>query len=221
MKGKSESLLVSGECSNNVHKMFGQCSLECSLDHRLQNVLFYSFGNRIGWCYVKKCFYNSRTDRCYIPKCFRFWSNLWPLVNSHVNNGNWELIPRSEIPEGLETVRSVWSMRRKRDLTTNKVKKYKARLNVHGGKQTYGVNYFETLCLLQSLRGHLRSAQARASSQVLPSHQTPLRVSPPFLRVHAQGTSEDFPHPLWRSTRRYPDETSAAEQLRQASHQVA
>ena len=35
-------------------------------------------------------------------------------------------------------------MRRKRDLTTNEVKKYKARLNVHGGKQTYGINYFET-----------------------------------------------------------------------------
>ncbi|KAL7531459.1 hypothetical protein ACHAWF_003778 [Thalassiosira exigua] len=30
------------------------------------------------------------------------------------------------------------------DLTTNEVKKYKAPLNVHDSKQTYGVNYFET-----------------------------------------------------------------------------
>ena len=35
-------------------------------------------------------------------------------------------------------------MRRKCDLTTNEITKYKARLNLHGGKQTYGVNYFET-----------------------------------------------------------------------------
>jgi hypothetical protein len=35
-------------------------------------------------------------------------------------------------------------MRRKRDLTTNKIKSHKARLNLHGGKQVYGMNYFET-----------------------------------------------------------------------------
>jgi hypothetical protein len=35
-------------------------------------------------------------------------------------------------------------MRCKRDLTTNKVIKHKARLNLHGGKQVYGMNYFKT-----------------------------------------------------------------------------
>jgi len=35
-------------------------------------------------------------------------------------------------------------MRRKRDLTTNEIKSHKARLNLHGGKQIYGMNYFET-----------------------------------------------------------------------------
>jgi hypothetical protein len=35
-------------------------------------------------------------------------------------------------------------MRRKRDITTNQVKKYKARLNLHGGKQVFGMNYYET-----------------------------------------------------------------------------
>ncbi|KAL7525296.1 hypothetical protein ACHAWF_001294, partial [Thalassiosira exigua] len=35
-------------------------------------------------------------------------------------------------------------MRCKRDLVTNEIKKNKARLKVHGGKQTYGINYFET-----------------------------------------------------------------------------
>ncbi len=35
-------------------------------------------------------------------------------------------------------------MRRKGDLTTNKVIKSKARLHLHGGKQVYGMNYFKT-----------------------------------------------------------------------------
>jgi hypothetical protein len=35
-------------------------------------------------------------------------------------------------------------MRGKHDLTTNKIKSNKARLNLHGGKQIYGMNYFET-----------------------------------------------------------------------------
>ena len=35
-------------------------------------------------------------------------------------------------------------MKRKRDIQTGKVNKYKARLNVNGGKQEYQVNYWET-----------------------------------------------------------------------------
>jgi hypothetical protein len=34
-------------------------------------------------------------------------------------------------------------MKRKRDIKTQQVYKHKARLNVHGGKQVYGKNYFE------------------------------------------------------------------------------
>ena len=35
-------------------------------------------------------------------------------------------------------------MRCKRDITTNEIKKYKACLNLHGGKQEFGTNYYET-----------------------------------------------------------------------------
>ena len=65
-------------------------------------------------------------------------------VNGHVDNEHWKLIKRHEVPEDQEVIPSVWSMRRKRNLTTNEITKYKARLNVHGGKQTYGINYYET-----------------------------------------------------------------------------
>ena len=65
-------------------------------------------------------------------------------VNAHIKQKHWKLIPRSEVPEDSEVIPSVWSMRRKRDITTNAITKYKSRLNLHGGKQTFGVNYFET-----------------------------------------------------------------------------
>ncbi len=65
-------------------------------------------------------------------------------VNGHIDNNHWKLIPRTEVPEGTEVVPSVWAMQRKQDLTTGRVTKHKARLNLHGGKQKFGMNYFKT-----------------------------------------------------------------------------
>jgi hypothetical protein len=48
------------------------------------------------------------------------------------------------MPDDAQIVPSVWSIRRKGDLTTNKITKHKACLNLHGGKQVYGMNYYET-----------------------------------------------------------------------------
>ncbi len=62
-------------------------------------------------------------------------------VNGHIYNDYWKLIPRMEVPEGMEVIPSVWAMQRKWDLTTGKVTKHKARLNLHGGKQEFGTNY--------------------------------------------------------------------------------
>jgi hypothetical protein len=36
------------------------------------------------------------------------------------------------------------SMQRKQDLTMGRVTKHKARLNLHGGKQEFGRNYYDT-----------------------------------------------------------------------------
>jgi len=65
-------------------------------------------------------------------------------INGHVENNTWELVRREDVPDNQEVVPSVWSMKRKRDLTTGEITKWKARLNLHGGKQTFGVNYFDT-----------------------------------------------------------------------------
>ncbi len=65
-------------------------------------------------------------------------------VNGHVTNKHWALVKRDDVPEDVQIVPSVWSMRCKHDLTTNEIKLHKARLNLHGGKQVYGMNYYET-----------------------------------------------------------------------------
>jgi hypothetical protein len=78
------------------------------------------------------------------PDAKEFVQAVIKEVNGHVDSINWMLQKRSNVPEDIQIVPSVWSLRCKRDLTTIKVKSHKARLNLHGGKQVYGMKYFET-----------------------------------------------------------------------------
>jgi hypothetical protein len=55
-------------------------------------------------------------------------------MNEHIVSKNWELVPRREVPSGIKVLDSVCAMKRKRDILTRKVLKYKSRLNVHGGE---------------------------------------------------------------------------------------
>lgn len=78
------------------------------------------------------------------PDSHQFVEAVVKEVNGHVDNQNFKLVKRSEVPEGEPIQQSVWAMRRKRNLTTGEIVKHKARLNLHGGMQEYGVNYYET-----------------------------------------------------------------------------
>jgi hypothetical protein len=53
-------------------------------------------------------------------------------VNDHIDRKHWELVPREEVPKDVKILPAVWSMKRKRDIKTRKVYKWKACLNVHG-----------------------------------------------------------------------------------------
>ena len=75
-------------------------------------------------------------------------------VNGHVDNGDWELVPCSKDPEGVEPFPSVWAMYRKQDLVTAQLTKYKAPFKLHGVKQELSVNNFET-CASHHLDGNL------------------------------------------------------------------
>ena len=64
--------------------------------------------------------------------------------NDQKDNGNFTIVHRSEVPEGATVLPGVWQMKRKRDIRTRKVKKYKARLNLDGSRMQHGKHYDQT-----------------------------------------------------------------------------
>jgi len=62
-------------------------------------------------------------------------------VQDQMENGNFTIIKRSEVPKGKRVLPAVWQMKRKRDIKTRQVKKWKARLNVDGSRMIKDVDY--------------------------------------------------------------------------------
>ena len=58
-----------------------------------------------------------------------------------LKNGNFTIMLKSNLPEGAVVLPAVWQMRRKRDISTGLVKKYKARLNLDGSRIVRGRDY--------------------------------------------------------------------------------
>ncbi len=58
-------------------------------------------------------------------------------VNDYMEQIHCKVIEQSKVPEGVTSLPSVQAMRRKCNLTNNKITKYKAWINVHGGKQEF------------------------------------------------------------------------------------
>jgi hypothetical protein len=78
------------------------------------------------------------------PNAKKFVQAVIKEVNGHVDSNNWMLQKQSNVDEDIQIVPSVWSLQCRHDLTMNKVKSHKARLNLHGKKQVYRMDYFET-----------------------------------------------------------------------------
>ncbi len=74
------------------------------------------------------------------PNAKEFVQVVIKEVNRHVDSNNWMLQKRRNVPEDVQIVPSVWSLKCKSDLTMNEVKSHKVRLNLHGRKQIYGMN---------------------------------------------------------------------------------
>ena len=73
-----------------------------------------------------------------------FQTAMQKEIDDRMKNDNYIIVKRSEVPEGASILPSVWQLRRKRDIRTRKIKKYKARLNVDGSRMKKGVHYDQT-----------------------------------------------------------------------------
>jgi Reverse transcriptase (RNA-dependent DNA polymerase) len=78
------------------------------------------------------------------PDRQQFHDAMAKEVNDQMKNGNFTVIPRSQVPKGKLILPAVWQMKRKRDIKTQEVKKWKARLNFDGARMRHGEHYDET-----------------------------------------------------------------------------
>ena len=67
-----------------------------------------------------------------------------------MDNNNFTIVHKSTVPPGESILPVVWQMKRKRDIQTQKVKNYKARLNIDGSKMIKGIHYNETYAQVAS-----------------------------------------------------------------------
>jgi len=65
-------------------------------------------------------------------------------IDDQMLNGNFTLIKRREVPRGATILPAVWQMKRKHDILSRQVKKWKARLNVDGSRMKRGIHYDQT-----------------------------------------------------------------------------
>ena len=66
------------------------------------------------------------------PYRANFLTAMLQEVTDQVKNENFLVVKRNQVPKYRNILRYVWQMRQKRDIITQKIKKYKARLNLDG-----------------------------------------------------------------------------------------
>ena len=128
-----------------------------------------------------------------------------------IENGNFTVIHRSKVPEGATILPAVWQMKRKRDIRTRKVKKYKARLNIDGSRMQYGKHYDQTYAPVASwnsirtllILSALFSWHTRQIDYVLAFPQAPVEREI-YMKIPAgfkivNGDTKDYVHQLHRN----------------------
>jgi hypothetical protein len=78
------------------------------------------------------------------PDRAEFIKAMQAEIGSHTERKHWKLMRRNDVPDDQPVLDAIWSMKRKRRIKTQEVYKWKVRLNLYGGQQTYGVNFWET-----------------------------------------------------------------------------
>jgi hypothetical protein len=77
------------------------------------------------------------------PDKHKFLEAMVKEVEDQSDNGNWKIILRNKVPQGVPILHAVWSMKHKCKIVTHEVYKWKARLTLGGSRQKHGVNDWE------------------------------------------------------------------------------
>jgi hypothetical protein len=72
------------------------------------------------------------------PDADKFKEAMKKEINEHTRKGHWKVIKKSDVPHYSKILPAVWSIK------MHEVYKHKARLNLRGHKQEYGVHYCKT-----------------------------------------------------------------------------
>ena len=75
------------------------------------------------------------------PDAAKFVEAMTKEIDDQRGNDNFGLILKTSLPKNAQILPAVWQMRRKRDIRTGAIKKYKARLNLDGSKMIKGRDY--------------------------------------------------------------------------------
>jgi hypothetical protein len=93
---------------------------------------------------------SSNPDTMYMHEAMRepdkkqFEEAMDKEVSDQMLNGNFSVVKRGSVPKDKTILPTVWQMKRKRDIKTREVKKYKARLNIDGSRMKEGIHYDQT-----------------------------------------------------------------------------
>jgi hypothetical protein len=75
------------------------------------------------------------------PDREKFIEAMEKEIAQQVQRGVYSIIKRSKVPQGAMILPAVWALRRKRDVRTGDIKKYKARCNIDGSHMIPGKHY--------------------------------------------------------------------------------
>lgn len=78
------------------------------------------------------------------PDHKHFTDAMVRAIVDHYENGNSSVIHKSQVPKRQKIIPAVWQMRRKREILSGKIKKYKARLNIDGSCMQRVEHYDQT-----------------------------------------------------------------------------
>ena len=78
------------------------------------------------------------------PDSHQFVNLVIKEINGHVHRKHMEVTPRVDVPKDTDVLNLVCAVSCKHNLTTSEITKHKARPNLHGGKQEFGMTYYDT-----------------------------------------------------------------------------